>query len=832
MQKTRSKAHGARSRLDALLAGYQPLPGVLDEMVDADGKLRAHWAPLVRALAEHEPEALAARFSAADRHLRDSGVSYRVYGDPQGERPWPLSHLPLIVAPDEWHQIETGLTQRARLLEAVLRDVYGPCSLVAHGAIPAAVIAGSPEFLRPLHGVKPQGGRFLHFYAADLGRGPDGRWWVLNDRAQAPSGAGYALENRIALSRALPEIVRGMNVQRLAGFFQRLRANLAALTRRDEYRIGLLTPGPLNETYFEHAYLARYLGLMLVEGSDLAVHDRMVYVRTIEGLKRIDVLMRRLDADFCDPLELNPASQLGVPGLVQAVRNGSVLLANALGAGFVETRALLGFLPRLAQRVLGEDLMLPNVATWWCGQASERDTVLAQFDALAIAPAFPQVEAGTLAPGGTAVSEMAPERREQLAQAIRTRGADYVGQELVRLSTMPVHVDGRLVARPFTVRVYLAAADDGWVVMPGGFCRVSEREDARAISMQRGGSSADVWVAASAPVEAFSLLPTPDHVPIRRSSGYLPSRAADNLYWLGRYIQRTEMTLRIAQSLGERLLEPEVAAGASGTVDRLADMLVSWSAAPGGLDDAAQVLRETMTGHSATGAVPLLAQAARRDASVVRDRLSPEAWRALVDLAGALVRDDPSGIAIEALLERSDSALRTMSAFVGLLTENMNRGAGWRFMQIGRRLERAILTCRLTRVLGSPAASATHLDALLGLVDGLMTYRARYLVGTLRVPVLDLVLLDLSNPRSVAFQVDRIANHLIELPGHRPQGLPGELERQAFSLRAETQTAAAEQVTPQQIARFESVLMTVSDLLSMRDFTQRAPGRGDPELLG
>ncbi len=298
-----------------MVSGYRPLPGVFDEMMDADGRVRAHWQPFLAMLAALGGDEINRRFAAADRYLRDSGVFYRVYEDAAGiERPWPLSHVPLIIEPGEWRQLVAGLVQRAQLLEAVLADSYGPGTLTRDGRLPAAVIAGNPEFLRPLVGVAPPGGAHLRFYAVDVGRGADGRWWVLSDRAQAPSGAGYAIENRLALSRAIPDIYRTTRVERVAPFFQALQAEIFALNRRDDARASLLTPGPMNETYFEHAYLARYLGLLLVEGEDLSVEDDGVFIRTVSGLRRTEVLLRRIDADFADPLELNAASRLGVAG--------------------------------------------------------------------------------------------------------------------------------------------------------------------------------------------------------------------------------------------------------------------------------------------------------------------------------------------------------------------------------------------------------------------------------------------------------------------------------------------------------------------------------------
>src|ERR1700682_5828977 len=352
---TQVDAHG--NGLERLLSGYRPLAGIFDEMMDAAGHVRPHWRPFLAMLGSLGTDEINRRVAVAYRYLQDSGVFYRVYGDPAGaERPWPLSHMPLIIDPAEWAELESGLIQRVELLELVLKDAYGPATLVRDGLLPAVLIAGNPEFLRPLVGVTPPGGAHLRFYAVDVGRGADGRWWVLGDRTQAPSGAGFVLESPLALQRAIPEVYRGIRVERLAPFFQAFQSALSSFNRQDDSRVCLLTPRPMNDAYFEHAYLARYLGLLLVEGEDLTARDDGVFIRTVSGLKRTEVLLRRLDADFCDPLELNARSRLGVPGLVGAVRDGKVVLANGLGSGVAEGRGMLAFLPALAQAINGSEL--------------------------------------------------------------------------------------------------------------------------------------------------------------------------------------------------------------------------------------------------------------------------------------------------------------------------------------------------------------------------------------------------------------------------------------------------------------------------------------------
>src|SRR5438270_874977 len=502
-----SKTRPAHRRVAQWMRDYVPLPGIPDEYIAQDGTPRAVWTRCFEAFGSLTSAEIERRFGAADRHLREAGVSYRAPGE-VADKPWSLSHLPLLIDEAEWRQLTDGIVQRAQLLELVLRDLYGEGRLIAEGAIPAAAIAGSTEYLRPVCGIKPPGGRYLNLYAADVGRGPDGRWWVLGDRTQAPSGAGYALENRLVLSRAFASLYKSMNVERVAPFFEAFRDALRGSADRDEPRIGLLTPGSFSETYFEHATLARYLGFLLVEGDDLAVSGDRIHIRTVAGLKRLDVLLRRVDSNFLDPLELDASSHLGVPGLIDVLRKNGVVVANMPGSGVLEARALLGFLPSLSRRFFDEDLKMPHIATWWCGQKAAREEVLSRLGEVAIEGAYGRGVPAFQSHGPVLAGESPPAELERLRSAINDRGIDYVGQELVRLSTMPVWDQGRITPRPFVLRVFAAATPDGWTIMPGGFCRIAEQLDARAVSMGDGARAADVWVVSDKAVSAATLLPT------------------------------------------------------------------------------------------------------------------------------------------------------------------------------------------------------------------------------------------------------------------------------------------------------------------------------------
>jgi uncharacterized circularly permuted ATP-grasp superfamily protein/uncharacterized alpha-E superfamily protein len=808
----------------AWISGYHTIPGIPDELIGADGRPRAHWTEYLEALSVLGGEGVEQRFASAARRIEDLGVSYRVPGETR-ERSWPLGRLPLLLPEAEWNELEQGVVQRAELLDLVLKDIYGEGRMIAAGALPAAAVAGSPDFIRPMRGATPAGGRWLRIYAADVGRGPDGKWWVLGDRAQAPSGAGYALQNRLVLSGAFPGLYQDMKTRRLAPFFRDFRQGLATSAERAEPRICLLTPGPWSATYAEQVILARYLGLVLVEGEDLVTSEGRLFVRTIAGLKRADVVLRRLDADWCDPLELNAASRLGVPGMLEAVRGGSVAMANMPGAGYVESRALMSFLPVLARRMLGEELRLPNVATWWCGQEREREETLAALEERAIAGAFIDGTPGFAGNNAVVGAELDEGRRAALAAAIRERGVDFVGQEVVRLSTTPTWEEGGLKPRPFALRVYAAATRDGWRVMPGGLCRISDRLDVRAVSMDAGAKSADVWVLGRAAAEPATLLPRRDDAHIARMFGSLPSRAADNLFWMSRYLERAEATLRVVRCLCGRATEARGGdSGGDQPVERLRRLLLAWGAVRdnGSRRATAAVAFAAATDAEAFGSVLSVARQAKRAAAIVRERLSQDVWQLMGRVEELVERLADNEATEPQILERSEAALHALAGLSGLFNENFNRVAGWAFIELGRRIERAINTCRLARQLVDADPAVESLDALMDLIDSQITYRSRYMAGTAVAPLLDMAILDPFNPRSVAFQMARVDEALAGLPSLLDDGVLEPQRRASVKLRAQLATEDARRLDAGRILVFEQRLIGLANAVGERFFSQGA----------
>ena len=754
-----------------LLAEYPAASGRYDEMFAAPREPRAHWKPVLDSLAAEPGERMRERLQAVQRQVRENGVTYNVYADPKGaDRPWELDLLPLIIPQQEWAAIEAAIAQRATLLNRILVDVYGEQRLLREGLLPPALVHGHAGFLRPCHGVRPPGGVMLHLYAADLARSPDGRWWVIDDRTQAPSGAGYALENRIVISRALPELFNDLKVQHLASFFATLRDSLAHWSPQGgpggsaspgSPLTVLLTPGPFNETYFEHAYIARYLGLPLVEGSDLTVRDGCVWLKTLSGLRRVHAILRRLDDDYCDPLELRSDSALGVPGLVDAMRRGNVLVANALGSNLLESSTLLGFLPRLCEKLLGESLKMPSVATWWCGEPAALEDVAAKLDRLVIKSAFPQIRVDPM------FGEDLDERgRKRVLAMLRSRPNDYVAQEIVQLAQAPVldRAHPRLQARAIGLRVYACASPNGYVVMPGGLTRVASA-DARVISMQRGGSSKDTWVLSAGPVNTFSLLRReigPQE--LVRAGTNLSSRVVENLYWFGRYCERCDATARLLRVALARLVDdiPGDDARARPVIVALlrrAGVLPAGEREPNDLELVA-ALRAAIADEEQPGLASGLRQLSRV-AAHLRERLSLDNWRVLNRMTHAPARGRRTATLSEILTDL-DATIAGFTAISGFALDGMTRDPGWRFLSIGRRLERLqALATTLRQALGGPAD--VDLTWLLRLTDSIITYRARYSTRPQWLPALDLLVRDEANPRSIAFQVRGLHDYVRRL---------------------------------------------------------------------
>ncbi len=753
----------------ALAAGHDP------PMADGPS---SHWLEFVDQLGPAGWGDLPHALQRARRRVRDDGATYNVYAAAAADaaRQWPLELLPFIIGVDDWAQIERGVAQRARLLQATLADLYGEQTLLRDALLPAPLIFGHPQYLRPMRGIEPRGGLWLHLCAFDLARGGDGRWWLIGQRLQAPSGLGYLLENRLVVAPQLREPFAALRVQRLASSFRVLLDTMVHVNPAGvRSRMVLLTPGPANETYFEQVFLARYLGLTLVEGSDLTVRANKLYLKTLHGLERVHAVLRRVDDAYVDPLELNADSALGVPGLLQALRAGEVVLANLPGAGVLESPGLAAFWPAVADRLLGEPLEMPASESWWCGESSVWAAQRARLADYVIAPTFPDSGFGPLRAASLSSGE-----REALARRIDADPAAYTLAAPVKPSVTPVLVDGRLQQRPAVVRVFaLADGRGGWRVLPGGLTRVAgsaEGDHDPWLSMQRGSASIDTWVITRGAVDPSTLLPRP--LSADDLSGWhrtVTSRAAENLYWLGRYTERAENAVRLARTTLETL---PVADGPVrqllGELARLQGLV--GTAVPTPLQSPRvfeRALVRGLVGGDDSQSVAFNLRALKRCAQALRERLSPEHWKLIDEVdarfeehMGVLLagerRAQTSAHDVALVLAR---AAMHLSAITGAHSDHMTRDDGWRLLSVGRQIERLDV---LSRTLARGFALRVHevdegFDLLLRLFDSLITYRAQFQARREVLPLLHLLVQDLDNPHSLAWVARTMRDRLRKL---------------------------------------------------------------------
>ncbi|MFI8480920.1 circularly permuted type 2 ATP-grasp protein [Pseudomonas sp. NPDC078700] len=758
-----------------LLADYPLNDAAYHELLDADGQVRPHWRRIVEQLRRSTPFQLQQRQDLLARQIQENGITYNVYADPEGaDRPWELDLLPHVVTADEWQVIAKGVAQRADLLNQVLADIYGPQSLLADGLLPAELVFGHNNFLWPCQGIEVPDATYLHIYAVDLARAPDGRWWVTADRTQAPSGAGYALENRQIVSRAFPDLFRDMRVQYLAGFFRTLQETIARQAPAADGETPLvvvLTAGRLNESYFEHLYLARQLGYPLVEGTDLTVRDATVYLKTLAGLRRVHAILRRLDDDFCDPLELRIDSALGVPGLLDAVRQGRVLVTNALGSGVLESPGFSGFLPAISEKLLGESLLLPSIASWWCGEPPVLEEALDKLSELLIRPSFPSQN---FAP--VFGHELDEKQRDALAERLKSRPYAYVAQEIAQLSQAPIWQSEQrsLQPRAIGMRVFAVAGPKGYRVMPGGLTRVAGQADAEVVSMQRGGASKDTWVlgSRSSGGESWQGTRPLGVADLVRSDPYLPSRVVENLFWFGRYSSRSEDNARLLRIMLSRYVDDDDDPNALEAALNLGERLGLLPDAEDG-ETLEQRLEQALLGDDWPASLRTNLQRLIWTAGSVRGKLSQANWQALLELQIEAQELEVQQADFGEALDFLNGLVMSLAALSGFALDDMTRDDGWRFLMIGRCIERLqFMSESIASFIRSPMADdQSALEWLLELGNSSITYRTRYLATAQLIPVLDLLLLDDQNPHAVLFQLRTLVSshaRLVErfdLPG-------------------------------------------------------------------
>ena len=766
--------------------------GHFDELRDATGKLRPAWQTFFDYLGESGIQDLRSNAETVSRLIQHNGVSYNVFADDQDQtRPWSLNPLPMLIGPAEWRTIRASLSQRAKLLNAILQDTYSDQSLINEGYLPAALVLGNPGYLRSMQGVKPPGGIYLHVVAFDIARGPDGRWWVIGQRTQSPSGLGYTLENRLVVSRLFPEAYREMRVQHVAASYRRLLDSLGACApaiAQGSPRFALLTPGPYSETYFEHAYLARYLGLPLVEGADLTVRDDRLFLKTMNGLQPIHGLLRRLDDDFCDPLELRSDSSLGVPGLLQAVRAGNVVMANALGTSFLESPAVMGFLPAISEHLLGQPLKMPSLNTWWCGETAAWQDISPDLHTQVIKPTFATSARMNFQPAiGSLLNS---EEMQKWRDRIDLQPDMYTTQSYLPFSQAPTWQDSRIAPRTAMMRVFAIASPDGeWDLLAGGMTRIAT-VDPHIVSMQSGGSTLDTWVMTDDPVDTYTMLPSREKLPRwNHSRELVSSRSAEHLFWLGRYTERCEQMVRLAK---EALVL--VSTNQQDSLPALNDAMGSLAQTHGlipagtpGLTRSAAVFGRTLVrhlsqkgNHGFTDHLDLLEHALK----AVRDRLpaehaeitqgmkamlqagqTPEAIEPAARARGRRGARQHERSAIDTI-ELLDQIGVQMVALVGFQSDRMTRDLGWHMLTAGRLIERLISLSAILTAFFKHAAVYTPrgFETILVLFDSSITYRTRYQRHQDIPALLDLIVTDETNPRAFSCILQELARAVGNLP--------------------------------------------------------------------
>ncbi|WP_339721995.1 circularly permuted type 2 ATP-grasp protein [Marinomonas primoryensis] len=756
-----------------LPSAYDSPMNAYDEAFTEDRQPRAHWAPLLHSMGNLTDEEMLDRQHRAQRILREDGATYNLTSDPLTPSVWSLDLIPNIITTDEWLATEQGLAQRSTLFDLILKDIYGPQELLKSGIIPSEIIFSHPGFLRQCHGVNVPGAHQLLLHAVDLVRDPSGKFQVIGDRTQAPTGAGYALENRTVVSRVIPNSFRDSQVRRLAGFFQSFKNMLSTLASQwtDTPRIVMLSPGAYSSTYFEQAYLSNYLGFPLVQGSDLTVRNGAVWMKSLNGLARVDVILRRVDDAYCDQAELRADSSLGVPGLLEVVRAGNVILANPLGSGILEAPALVKFLPAISEFLMGEQLTLPSVSTWWCGDKNDFNYVLANINNLIIKPVIRRHDTHSI------YGHMLTEKQKlSTIESIKKNPHLYVAQSYVPGSMSPTWLDGKMQGRPTLLRTFTVANPTSYAVMPGGLSRVEESNTKTIVSNNASSKSKDTWILAAEPEKQTA--PVSDQILLQDEAlqANLPSRVVENLFWMGRYAERAEISIRLLRTVFKQMngVDPlpeesrrtllEMASTQTGCLPGFIKANEKLLANP------EIELASIIADGRRAGSIKSNLQAMLNCGEQVKEMLSADTRiiiNELRDHIHELDRAYTNGLP-SAPEESLDSLVTSLLALSGLNHESMLRGLDWTFQEIGRRTERALQTAKLLRsALTKSLSSAPQqqiLESVLLSVEALISFRRRYRNRARVAYGLDLLMIDGTNPRSLLYQVEQLRKCIRELP--------------------------------------------------------------------
>ncbi len=762
-----------------LLESYQnQIQKNYDEIKDADGKIKPHWQQLFSTLEKLGLEELNARCTGIISKLRENGVTYNIYESSADghNRPWKLDPIPFLLHEKEWELISKGLIQRAKLMDAIYQDIYGPQRLIKDGILPPHVVYGNYGFFRSCYDVKLPSKNQLIIYATDFARGPDQRMWVLDSRTQSPSGSGYALENRSVISKFLPELTEGMTLNRLAPFFNTLQQSILNLSKtgKGQPNIVYLTPGPHTETYFEHTYLASYLGYTLVQGDDLMVRDNKVWLKSITGLEQVDVIIRRIDDEYADPLELREDSRLGVPGLLKAIRSGNVVVLNPPGSSVLENNALLPFMSSACEYFFGEKLLMPNIATWWCGQKRELDYVMENLHKLIIKKAnrnerYRSIFARTLSPA----------ELEKLRKEILEKPADYVAQQESQLSTTPSFVDGKIEPRFAAMRAFLVSDGEEYHVLKGGLTRSSAASDRFVISNQLGGISKDTWIVGDKDTQPKEKLVVASTDSFKHQTS-LPSRSAENLFWAGRYCERSMTTTKWIKILFNTLHD-NVTLGGSPKSQHITVLLQALThltlSYPGFLEESLcenpyEEILQLTSQLTKSGSLAAALQSFLRGVISVNDKWNHDTRRNINAIEDSLWELKGLQTSNPNTIQRGLDRLQTrLFAFYGVIAESHPRDAAFYLFESGKLIERilakiSVLRTGLSTQNDFPVEKEV-MEAILINHHLLVYYRQLYKSHISIETVLDMVILDEKLPYSLTSLLSQLFDYISKLPNYK-----------------------------------------------------------------
>lgn len=753
------------------------LESSFDEMFDKEHNVKEHWKDLAQNLEKAGLDKLEQKQTEIDWRLEDNGVTFNVYNDPEGNnRRWNLDPIPFIINETEWEEITLGLKQRAKLLNLIFKDLYTEQKLLKEGIIPPEIVYAHKSFVTEVFNFENKDYYNMKFYAADISRGPDGKFWVVSDKTQSPSGLGYTIENRLTMNSVLADLYPDIKFRKISNFIEGYKKVLlsTASKKAENPLLVLMTPGPLNETYFEHCYLSSYLNLTLVQGEDLLTKNNHLWLKTIGGLKKVDAMLRRVDSTFCDPLELRSDSHLGVAGLVNTLRNDNLTMVNPIGIGILENAGLNPFMENICKYFLNEELILPQIATWWCGQKKELDFVIKNLENLIVKridkTRITQVYFG---------NKLNEEEKKELIKKMKKSPSYYVGQEKIDFSTVPSFTNNKIEPRNALIRAFSYQKGDSYEVMPSGLVRVSKQKDSLVVSNQSGGTSKDLWILTNKEEKILSSKVDQSSF-LDNKFENVSTKRAENLFWLGRYLNRAIITTRMLRFnlkaiLNENRYEDRTLSNK--VTDILNNCLTHLTMTyPGFLDEEKKIkalteINSIIQNGNRVGSLTFTLSMLTNVNANIKNLLPMDAWRVYDKLYKRWHSFNRRKIiSNRENLGELDSLLIYLIAYKQLIEESISFEQGILLYDIGSKIETAMLLISKMRSLLTTKYEKQLeygvLDSMLNSYESYNAYRAQFKSSPRIDNVVEFLLLNPKYSKSLIFIINELLESLKQLPDH------------------------------------------------------------------